>query len=272
MGASDDASATTIHHKERSSEERRRLIGEAVAAQGSVTLQKLTDEFAVSIVTIHRDLAELEKRGVVRRFRGGASAQPSGIFESQMTYRMSSQLNEKKALANAALKYVEPGSSIVLDDSTTVFQMIEGLPERTPLQVATSFVRGLTRLTELAAHNDISVIGLGGAYNVTHEGFMGAQTIRQVRGIHVDAAFLSCRAVSADGVYQPTEESATLKREFMDIASRRYLLVDHTKLNRMALLEISSLNEFDLIITDSKADPAVLKAWKTAGINYEIAS
>ena len=57
----------------------------------------------------------------------------------------------------------------------------------------------------------------------------------------------------------------------LNSASKRYLLIDHTKLNRLALLKIAALTELDLIITDDGADPAVLAAWAAAGIAYEIA-
>jgi DeoR/GlpR family transcriptional regulator of sugar metabolism len=257
---------------ERASEARRRAIGEAVTAAGSKTLKELAEEFDVSLVTIHRDLTELEQRGVVRRHRGGATTMPAEFFHSQLSYRMTLQLAEKQAVAAAALKYVEPGSSILLDDSTTVFQMIAGLPQRAPLQVATTFVPGLTRLFQLAGNHDISVIGLGGLYDVGHDAVLGLQTIQQVRGIHINAAFLSCRAVSTEGAFHPDEDVVALKRAMMDVASSKYLLVDNTKINRMALLEVGALEEFDLIIIDSQADPEVLTAWREAGIKYELAA
>ncbi|MDR1431773.1 MAG: DeoR/GlpR family DNA-binding transcription regulator, partial [Propionibacteriaceae bacterium] len=180
MDGKGDTAGTAAARGGRAVQHRRQAVGEAVAAAGSKTLQELADEFEVSLVTIHRDLTELEKRGVVQRFRGGASVQPSGVIESHMSYRLSSQVSEKRALAQAALKYVEPGSSILLDDSTTVLQMIDGLPAFAPLQVATTFVRGLNQLFELAASHPISVIGLGGHYDVGHDAFGGMQTIQQV--------------------------------------------------------------------------------------------
>ena len=117
-------------HRESKVEMRKRLITDAVLASGSATAQDLANQFGVSLVTIHRDLDELERRGVVRKFHGGVSAQPSGVFESQMPYRLASMTAEKEANAQAALGFVEPGMSILLDDSTTVLAMIDGLAER----------------------------------------------------------------------------------------------------------------------------------------------
>ena len=118
--------------RERKTEIRKRAITEAVLDSGSATAQDLASRFGVSIVTIHRDLDELERRGVVRKFHGGVTAQPSGIFESQMSYRLTTMAAEKTAIAQLALQHVQPGMSILLDDSTTVLKMVDGLPGARP--------------------------------------------------------------------------------------------------------------------------------------------
>jgi DeoR/GlpR family transcriptional regulator of sugar metabolism len=257
--------------RERKTETRKRLITEAVLDSGSATAQDLANRFGVSIVTIHRDLDELERRGVVRKFHGGVTAQPSGIFESQMSYRLTTMAAEKTAIAETALQHVHPGMSILLDDSTTVLRMIEGLPELAPLHVATTFVAGLRQLSELTHDHNLTVIGIGGRYDVAHDSFVGVQTNEQVRGIHVDAVFMSTSAVSATDMFHQEEQIVALKREMLNSATKKYLLVDHTKLGRLALLKIAALTELDLIITDAGADPEILAAWSAAGIEYAVA-
>ena len=116
-----------VRQRERKTEIRQRQIADRVVEQGSCSPQELAAEFGVSIMTIHRDLEQLERRGIVRRFHGGVTAQPSGVFESQMSYRMMTRTKEKSAIAAAALRHVEPGMSLLLDDSTTVMHMIKGL-------------------------------------------------------------------------------------------------------------------------------------------------
>ncbi len=64
------------------------------------------------------------------------------------------------------------------------------------------------------------------------------------------------------------ERIVALKRAMVNAATQRYLLVDHTKLGRVALHRVVPLDEFDLIITDSGADPAVLEAWNASGTKY----
>jgi DeoR/GlpR family transcriptional regulator of sugar metabolism len=258
--------------RQRKANARQMRIADHVVAHGSSSPQELATEFDVSIMTIHRDLEVLERRGVVRRFHGGVTAQPSGVFEAQLSHRRRSRVEEKSKIAQAALDLVEPGMSLLLDDSTSVLQMIPGLAEKTPLHVATMFLEGLRVLSEHAAHSELTVIGLGGVYDASHDSFVGMQCLEQIRGLRADALFLSTSAVSTTDAFHQEERIVALKREMTKVATRKYLLVDHGKLGRVALHQIVSLDVFDLVITDADADPQILRAWETAGIPYRLAS
>jgi DeoR/GlpR family transcriptional regulator of sugar metabolism len=255
---------------ERKTEVRQRQISQRVIEAGSCTAQELAAAFGVSIMTIHRDLDVLEHRGIVRKFHGGVTAQPSGVFESQLSYRMTSNDGAKSAIAQAALRYVEPGMSVMLDDSTTILHMIPGLAQHAPLHVATTFLTALHRLTQLSTESDLSIIGLGGVYDRGHDSFVGMQCLEQISGIRADVLFTSTSAVSASHAFHQEERIVALKRAMIGAATKRYLLVDHTKLGRVALHRIAPLDDFDLIITDSRADPAVIESWAASGIRYQI--
>ncbi len=58
--------------------ERRRRLLEIISAGGMVEVSKAAEMFGVSKMTIHRDLALLEKEGRVRRVFGGAVAVDQG--------------------------------------------------------------------------------------------------------------------------------------------------------------------------------------------------
>lgn len=255
----------------RKSEVRQRLITERVVAEGSCSAQDLAAEFGVSIMTIHRDLDVLQKRGIVRKFHGGVTAQPSGIFEARMSYRLTTNVNEKESIGRKALDFVEPGMSVLLDDSTSILHMISGFPEREPLHIATTFLTGLARLAPVTEGSEITVIAIGGRYDALHDSFVGAQTINQIESMHWDAVFMSTAAVSDRDAYHQEDHIMALKRAMLRSATRKYLLADHSKVGHNALHKIASLMDFDCIITDEKANPEVLQSWNKLGIRYEIA-
>ncbi|MDI6909042.1 DeoR/GlpR family DNA-binding transcription regulator [Nocardioides sp.] len=256
----------------RKADVRQTQIADLVMTRGSCSPQELATEFGVSLMTVHRDLEVLERRGIVRRFHGGVTAQASGVFEAQLSHRLQAKVDEKTAIARAALDLVDPGMSLLLDDSTTVRQMIPGLQDKAPLHVATMFLEGLRMLSQIATRAELTIIGLGGVYNASHDCFVGLQCIEQIRSIRADAVFLSTSAVSSGDAFHQEERIVELKRQMLDVATFRCLLVDSSKLGRVALHRVVPLDAFDLIITDAGANPAVLQAWDTAGIAYQIAT
>ena len=62
--------------------ERQRRISEMVMAEGAVRIEQLAERFGTSLMTVHRDLDELESRGLLHKSRGVASALSSSLVES----------------------------------------------------------------------------------------------------------------------------------------------------------------------------------------------
>ena len=115
---------------ERTQFQRQDRIAELVLQQPFVAAKDLAEGFGVSLMTIHRDLDELEARGVLRKVRGGATPQPSSLFESNMRYRLTLASEEKRLLARAALPLIEPGQAVLIDESTTGLTLARLLPDR----------------------------------------------------------------------------------------------------------------------------------------------
>ncbi len=80
---------------------RRARILERVQRDGSVTLAELASDYAVSPVTVHRDLELLSSEGLLERVHGGARALPGTRprIETAWTARVRDQGREKDAIA-----------------------------------------------------------------------------------------------------------------------------------------------------------------------------
>ena len=110
------------------SEERRRQIASLTAVEGRVNVTELAARFDVTAETIRRDLAVLDREGVVHRVHGGAVAnQTFQTTEYSVDARLRSASGAKSSIAHAALQFLPeaPGGGIFLDAGTTTAAFAE---------------------------------------------------------------------------------------------------------------------------------------------------
>ncbi len=126
--------------------ERRNEIIQHLQEKERASTQSLSHLFQVSEVTIRNDLNELEKRGWISRVHGGAEIARRLQDEQPFAMRQVLQLEEKIGIAKAAALLVKPGDTIILDSSTTTFQLALQLKEFTNLRVVTHDMQPTTRM------------------------------------------------------------------------------------------------------------------------------
>lgn len=227
--------------------ERLDKIAADVLRKGEVTLDQLADALGVSKMTIHRDLEELETRGVLRKIRNGATAQPSSVFESNVAFRMSRAAAQKERLAFAAAALVEPGDVVLLDDATTILPMIPLLAAIGDVTVVSNFLPALAMISKLP---QLHLIALGGEYLQQFDTFTGAICEQAVHQLRVNRYFTSTTAIDGAAGYHPHPQVASVKRAMMNASVHRFLLADTSKFFRTALHRFADLEEFDGILID----------------------
>jgi DeoR/GlpR family transcriptional regulator of sugar metabolism len=266
----DPMSAETIPADSRQNRQliRQRAITEAVMAEGAVRIEQLAERFDISLMTVHRDLDELESRGLLRKSRGIATALSTSLVESSDVYRSSRQIAEKESLALAALQFIEPGQAIFLDDSTTVLQMARHLTSKAPLTVITNV---LTLMTELTGARGITLLALGGQYYNWCSAFMGRMTHEAIAKLRADTFIMSTSAITDDTVFHQTLETVDTKRAMFDASATRILLADHTKFEKRALHALAHLTEFDIVIVDAETPDEHISRMRSQGIEVVVA-
>lgn len=239
----------------RSPGTRQDLIVRHVVANGSETPAELAALTGVSLMTVHRDLDELVRKGLLRKYRGGVSALPSSVFESNVEYRLRVHPREKEAIARRAVTLIEPGMSVLLDDSTTALAVARLLVGAGPLTVITNFARASDLLKSAP---EIRLIGLGGDYSRTHDSFNGAACSEAVAALRVDTAFVSTSAMTATATYHQEQDIVLVKRAMLGAAGTKVLLMDSSKMARTALYRLAPVSTFDLLVVDAGAPPEVI--------------
>ena len=227
--------------------ERLKRIADDVLANGSMLVDELAAALGVSRMTIHRDLDDLEKQGVLRKVRNGATAQPSSLFESNVAFRLASSVQAKQRIGRFAATLVEPGQSIILDEATSLLPLVDELAGIGGVTVITNFMVIVKKLVEV---EEVRLIALGGEYLRRFDTFTGLVCESSIGTLAANAYFTSTSAISAGAAYHPDSQIATIKRAMMRAATKRYLLADSSKFGQTALHKIADLDQFDMIIVD----------------------
>ncbi len=246
---------------------RRQGIMDALMETGSASVDNLSLRFSVSKMTIHRDLDELEEAGLLRKVRGGASIQNSLQFESDFRYRQKLAVTEKDRIARAAAALIEPGQTIIIDDSSTTGAIAGHIEAIRPLTIITN---NLVVIEKLAGMAGITLIALGGQYSKKFNGFFGLVAGEALASLRADVAFLSSSAIHGASAFHQDQEVVQIKRLMMQAAERSYLMVDHSKFGRSALHYFAALTSFDGILTSALPDIPIQKTLDDAGISVSV--
>lgn len=248
-------------------EQRRVQILDYLCDRESATVDELANQFAVSRMTIHRDLDQLVATQCVRKAHGGVTLLPSVVFDSNFNYRGRRNLAEKRVLARYVSELIEPGMTLIIDDSSTAGALVEFLPSRKPLTVITNAARVITSLIR---REELTVICLGGQYDVVMDAFLGIDCELALGRLRADLGIFSMAGVRNGSAYLHQSDLTRTKIAMKAAAERSFLLFDHTKIGKSALHLFGHLKEFDRVFTTEGADPNEINRLRNDGVPIEV--
>ena len=248
--------------------ERLEFVLRQLAARGRIDAARVATELGVSNESIRKDLALLERRGLLRRVHGGAIPLHELRAEPPMEARTSLSA-EKDVIARAALAHVPTGGSVLLDAGSTTARLAELLPADQALFVCTNSLPVASILTTRTA---ATVRLLGGTVRRPSLAGVGQVTLDGLAMINVDVAFLGTNGVSLQrGLTTPDEQEGIVKHAMLATARRRILLADHSKIGRENLCRYAELTDLDVLITDDGIADHDAQAIEAAGVEVQIA-
>ena len=234
------------------SAERKLKIAEMVGKNGGIRTSELSDIFSVSEMTVLRDLATLEKKGILTRVYGGAVSSQSYSTETPNIVREKIRTTEKNKIASLASKIIDEGDNIFLDGSTTTHALAKRLYNFKEIKVVTI---GLDILNDLRDINGVEVISPGGVLDKVTMNFLGRSTEEFLKDLNSDKAFISTLAISIKaGLTETNPQQAFIKKIMLENAQQKILLADSSKYDVIALNRICDLSDLDVVISDNKPD------------------
>jgi DeoR/GlpR family transcriptional regulator of sugar metabolism len=246
-------------------EDRKDTIMQILEDEGSVKVSKLIKLFDVSIETVRRDLEALEKKGSLKRVYGGAVIEKSKVKQMSYDKREKKFIEEKKEIAQNAIKYIQEGQSIALNNSTTNIEIARELKKN--FKVLTVITNSLMIASELANTKNFNIILAGGILNNKEYAFYGEITENMLSNFVVDKAFVSVSGVSLSrGITDYLIEEVQIEKKLIEISQEVIILADHSKIDSVSLIKVADIQEANMIITDSKLDSSIIKKYQKNGI------
>ena len=252
-------------------EERQHAIASLVNERGRLAVAAVAEQFGVTTETVRRDLALLERAGMLRRVHGGAvQAGALSLVEPGLGERHDTRTEAKRKIAAAALDLLPAADgSVLLDGGSTTAALAEILPPDRALYVATNSVPIAARLS---ASPGVTLHVLGGRVRGITQTAVGDATVRAMQDLRVDVVFLGTNGVSpAHGFSTPDEAEAATKRAMVRAAQRVIVLGDSSKLGREHLVRFAAVDDVDVLVTDGEADPGLVAELETMGIEVLVA-
>ncbi|GAB1362789.1 DeoR/GlpR family DNA-binding transcription regulator [Rhodobacter sp.] len=243
---------------------------------GSVTVTDIAREFGVSDMTVRRDLAELERDGLLERVHGGAVGLSRGpltvIDDAEPIFEARARQNaERKArIAAAAARHVAGRSALAFDLGTTVLAAARAIVAVGPVPPMRAFTNGL-RVGQVTARAGIPTYMSGGLIRAEEMSLTGKEAVDGFSRYYFDVALLGASGMTAEGVFDYSPEEVAVKSVFLQRSAERVLLMDSTKFRRVSTVLIASLAEISTLITDAAPPPDLASVLAEAGVRVILA-
>lgn len=244
----------------------KRLIEE----RGRISLSELTRRFPeVSSMTLRRDLQALETEGILIRVRGGAVSvkELNKNVEDMYAQRAISNTELKKEIAVKAIEYAERGHSIFIDSGSTTLFFAKELPDLN-YYVTTN---GINIAFELSRKAMPVVNMIGGVISKNNLSASGSLSQLFLDNVNVDIAFMACSGFTPEhGFMCGHMNENEFKANVIKKARKKVMLMDTTKVNRSMPFTFSTLNDIDVLITDSSLPQSIKQEIKNRAPNLII--
>mgnify|MGYP000958324550 CR=1 FL=1 len=203
-----------------------------------ISVKSLSEQLGVSELTIRRDLDVLQSDGLVERLHGSVRMLQSTIREMDKRevsfyLRLDSHVEEKQAVAQAALRFIRNDEILFMDASTTCLYLVQAIPQDITLTIVTY---SAYLPIELAGRTNLQVICTGGTFHPTSLCYLGPEAENRLRLLNSHRAFMGVKGITAaEGCTDANLMDVQLKSLVAQQTRELIILADHTKLGNIGL-------------------------------------
>lgn len=243
---------------------RRKRIMEIIKKTGDARVPDIAAHLGVSEITVRRDLQYLEDHRQIDRYYGGARVR------QDRQVRVRDELSVcREQIARYAASLVEDGDTIFINTSSTALQAVQYITARD----VTVITNNGNIVTSSKNPSHITIILLGGELRNIKGTMVGEFALHNLAHVTATRAFIGCTGLSLENgmMTQFLNEVDINKNMVLRTSGTAYILADHTKLGKDSSFVSFGMDLITDVITDSRADPAVMDELKERGVGVHVA-
>lgn len=248
---------------------RQMALLDLVRSRGFVSVEALASHFGVTMQTIRRDTGQLEAEELVRRYHGGVGL-PSSVQNIAYPQRQVLNSEAKQRIASQVAQELANDTSLIINIGTTTEAVASALARHRGLHVVTN---NLNVAMTLSASPDCEVIVAGGVVRTRDRGVVGEATVDFIRQFKVDIGIIGVSSIEADGTLRDFDyQEVRVAQTIIEQSRQVWLVADHSKFSREALVRLGHLSQIDCLFTDRPLPEQLAGAVREAGTKVFVAT
>jgi DeoR family glycerol-3-phosphate regulon repressor len=247
---------------------RQRSLLDAVRLKGTISVEELAVQLEVTPQTVRRDVKLMEEAHLLARYHGGVGL-PSSVRNIDYSQRQVLGSEAKQRIANAVAAQVPNGCSLLINIGTTTEAVARALACHKGLHVVTN---NLNVAAILADNADCEVIVAGGVVRARDRGIVGEATIDFIRQFKVDIGIIGISSIDEDGTLRDFDaREVKVAQAIIEQSREVWLVADHDKFGRKALVRMAELTQIDVLFTDAPPPAAFKRVLQQAKVRLVVA-
>ncbi|MDR1580559.1 MAG: DeoR/GlpR family DNA-binding transcription regulator [Synergistaceae bacterium] len=233
--------------------ERVSAVLEYINKMGQAGIKGLSEHFGVSMVTIRKDIEELDKRGLVVKTHGGViSADRKLSYEIPYMSKSKVHRSTKEGIGKKASELIEDNDIVYIDAGSTTLEIAKNITRKN----VTVITHDIKIAMEIAQQQNAELIVIGGTLERgLYTLIGGGSSVEQIRKLRVNKSFMGCDGLDLEfGVSNSTIREVDIKIAVKDAAECVILATDASKFGVKRIYSLFGLSEVDKIVTEAVSD------------------
>lgn len=259
----------SLKGKKGSIEQREQHIIDLVRSHGFASIEDLSRRFGLTQQTIRRDINRISGKGLLLRHHGGAGM-ISSVENVAYPDRKILFLKEKKSIARVVADTIPNKASLFINIGTTTEEVAKALLQHWHLRVITN---NLNVAVMLSANESFEIIVVGGRLRNRDRAVTDPLAIETIKQFKVDFGIIGISGIDQDGSLLDFDyQEVRVARAIINNSRRVFLVTDHTKFSRNAVVRLGNISEIDALFTDQPPPEKINDLLQSAGVSLHLPS